>query len=84
MKEFVSKQTILTKLAEIQDQNQCITADVVEQILNDLPPEIVHCYECRHGTHSGCADRYLCFVNWELRVEHSWDFYCGYGKRREV
>ena len=54
--------------------------------IKELPPaqpEIVHCPDCKYGTHSGCGDRYICTVNYELRMEHDSSFYCGYGKRRE-
>lgn len=46
-------------------------------------PEIVHCPDCKYGIHSGCGDRYICTVNYELRMEHDSSFYCGYGKRRK-
>jgi hypothetical protein len=56
------------------------------EVLLTLPsvqPEIIHCPDCKYGVHSGCGDRYICTVNYELRMEHDSTFYCGYGKRRE-
>ena len=57
-------------------------SDVIKQ-LPSAQPEIIHCPDCKYGTHSGCGDRYICTVNYELRMEHDSSFYCGYGKRRE-
>ena len=51
-----------------------------------LPPaqsEIIHCEHCRHGVHSGRGDTYLCVVSPEELSEHKYDFFCGYGERRE-
>lgn len=46
-------------------------------------PEIIHCEHCRHGVHSGRGDTYLCVVSPEELSEHKYDFFCGYGERRE-
>ena len=60
------------------------TKSIVD-LLHDLPsaePENIRCYECKHGTHSGCGNVYICNVSPELVMKHTGDFYCGYAKRK--
>lgn len=50
--------------------------------LPSAQPENIRCYECKHGTHSGCGNVYICNVSPELVMKHTGDFYCGYAKRK--
>lgn len=53
------------------------------KLLKTLAAAAVCCEECRHGVHSGRGDTYLCVVSPEELSEHKYDFFCGYGERRE-
>ena len=50
--------------------------------LPSAQPENIRCYECKHGTHSGCGNVYICHVSPELVMKHTGNFYCGYAERK--
>ena len=93
MKSLIDKQTAIDLLTEYKNDmlhhfemncgieqrrvNDCI------ELLKTLEPSVVCCEECRHGVHSGRGDTYLCIASPEELSEHKYDFFCGYGERRE-
>jgi len=82
----MQKDVVIYKQAAIDavEKHACNTQRILDAIsaLPSAHPEIIRCYECKYGTHSGCGDIYICNVSHELVSEHKADFYCGYAERR--
>ena len=59
-----------------------VAAKIQLEKLPSAQPENIRCYECKHGTHSGCGNVYICHVSPELVMKHTGNFYCGYAERK--
>ena len=94
MKDLIERQAAIDKINERQrkliycfgfENDMVKIMNVAKSIIIAIPsaqPENIRCYECKHGTHSGCGNVYICNVSPELVMKHTGDFYCGYAKRK--
>ena len=94
MKDLIERQAAIDKINERQrkliycfgfENDMVKIMDIAKTIISTIPsaqPENIRCYECKHGTHSGCGNVYICNVSPELVMKHTGDFYCGYAKRK--
>ena len=94
MSDLISRQAAIDKINERQrkliycfgfENDMVKIMNVAKSIIIAIPsaqPENIRCYECKHGTHSGCGNVYICNVSPELVMEHTGDFYCGYAERK--
>lgn len=83
--DFSESGLSVPELEEVCEAVGEVEQDMIMRIrhLPSAQPEIIQCPDCKYGVHSGCGDRYICTVNYELRMEHDSTFYCGYAKRRD-
>ena len=91
--DMISRQAVINALLEevrlvdgyYVENDEVIDKDDAIEAIRLLPSEQsenIRCYECKHGTHSGCGNVYICNVSPELVMKHTGDFYCGYAERK--
>ena len=87
-KEILSRVLDDTDVVGVDREKYSWGLGLIESYIKDIEelssaqPENIRCYECKHGTHSGCGNVYICNVSPELVMKHTGDFYCGYAKRK--